>query len=86
MNKHYIGIIGAILAGTVLIAGSILYTGPKNEEILSLQKTKKRKKKENPLLRPPTGECQGWAFYVPRCFNAALDITFNASRKGRRAL
>lgn len=36
MNKHYIGIIGAILAGTVLIAGSILYTGPKNEEILSL--------------------------------------------------
>lgn len=37
MNKHYIGIIGAILAGTVLIAGSILYTGPKNEEILSLR-------------------------------------------------
>ena len=37
MNKYYIGIIGAILAGTVLIAGSILYTGPKNEEILSLR-------------------------------------------------
>ena len=37
MNKHYIGIIGAILAGTVLIAGSILYTGPKSEEILSLR-------------------------------------------------
>lgn len=56
------------------------------EKELTSQKTKKRKKKENPLLRPPTGECQGWAFYVPRCFNAALDITFNASRKGRRAL
>jgi hypothetical protein len=43
MNKHYIGIIGAILAGTVLIAGSILYTGPKNDEILSLRK-------DNPLF------------------------------------
>jgi hypothetical protein len=31
MSKSYLGIIGAILAGAFLIAGSILYTGPKME-------------------------------------------------------
>ena len=28
------------------------------------------------LLRPSSGECEGWVFSIPTCFNPALDIYF----------
>jgi len=37
MSRDALGTIGAILAGAVLIAGSILYTGPRNEELSYLR-------------------------------------------------
>ena len=37
MSRDALGTIGAILAGAVLIGGSILYTGPRNEELIYLR-------------------------------------------------
>lgn len=37
MSRDALGIIGAILAGAVLIAGSIMHTVPKNEEVTYLR-------------------------------------------------
>lgn len=38
-------------------------------------------RKSNDLLRPSSGECEGWAFHVPRCFNSALDISYDTNGK-----
>lgn len=37
-------------------------------------------RRENDLLRPVSGECPGWAFNVPRCFNGALDILYMSTK------
>lgn len=48
------------------------------EKACTSKKRKSKARGKEVLLRPLTGECQGWAFHVPRCFNTALDITFNS--------
>ncbi len=49
-----------------------------HEKAFTSKKRKSKARGSEALLRPLTGECQGWAFHVPRCFNAALDISFNS--------
>ena len=50
-----------------------------HEKAFTSKKRKSKARGKEALLRPLTGECQGWAFHVPRCFNAALDITFDVN-------